>query len=465
MRTELRRLLAGLLTAFFVLFALAPAHAEDPAPEVTASVADPAPPSAQPEPVRSEPAEEPQTDPMPQDAPPAVGRPAAASAEDADPDADTGEVVDDEGPLTLDSAVLRWGLSNEANNRSPQGAFNFFSAGRVAKPADGIVPQGGWSAATGGVSVEKWNGSAYLPATWAGLSTDATGATIPNFLSGRYSGHQLVFSGGTGTVDRAAGTAHIEWRGDASVVFYGGMVFFYLSDPVLDVAGGKATLEGTVSGYGSSQDNPGVSFPVDPVRVTLADLPDVTLAELGFTAAPAYDGVNVTAGGQQITGSFPQSFVTAMELFGTAPFWYASGGSLDPAKKALPITVSFSGARPVAPPAPPAETPKPEITNKAKKPPKAKSTDDVPAPVGQTVPAFAAPPPALAAPPMAAVPVAAEPLTRSETIQLVAAPATKASGSGDGTTGWWLGGALFVLATLVVAGALLTPARASGRSA
>jgi hypothetical protein len=137
--------------------------------------------------------------------------------------------------VELTEAVLRWGLNNEANNRSPQGRMNFLSAGQIPKPADGELRETGWSQSAGLVSIEKWNGKTYQPATWAGLSTDAGGKPISGFMSGSYTGHQTVFRGGQGTVDRDAGTAHIEWQGSASIVFYGGMVFFHLADPVLDV--------------------------------------------------------------------------------------------------------------------------------------------------------------------------------------------------------------------------------------
>ena len=117
--------------------------------------------------------------------------------------------------VELTEAVLRWGLNNEANNRSPQGRMNFLSAGQIPKPADGELRETGWSQSAGLVSIEKWNGKTYQPATWAGLSTDAGGKPISGFMSGSYTGHQTVFRGGQGTVDRDAGTAHIEWQGSA----------------------------------------------------------------------------------------------------------------------------------------------------------------------------------------------------------------------------------------------------------
>lgn len=356
--------------------------------------------------------------------------------------------------VELTEAVLRWGLNNEANNRSPQGRMNFLSAGQIPKPADGELRETGWSQSAGLVSIEKWNGKTYQPATWAGLSTDAGGKPISGFMSGSYTGHQTVFRGGQGTVDRDAGTAHIEWQGSASIVFYGGMVFFHLADPVLDVTASGATLTGTVSGYGSTIDAPDVSFPVAPRQVTLADFGPITLGELGFTATPKYDGVRVVADGSQRTNSFPQSFVTAMELFGTSPFWYDSGGSLDLAKHPLPVTVNFTGTGPAQ--APPVEQPKQAITNKAKVAPLQNST-----PLPQS--GLVAPPA-----PMAPLPAATSTGTTSEAtsqqaaIRLVAA--TPEKGGVSPVLGWWLGGAFFVVALSIFTTSLLIPVPASGPS-
>lgn len=345
----------------------------------------------------------------------------------------------------LTEAVLRWGLNNEANNRSPQGRMNLLSAGQIDKPADGELKQAGWAQRAGQVAIEKWDGQAYRPATWEGLSTDSSGKPITGFMSGSYTNHQVVFRGGTGTVDRAAGTAHIEWTGSASVVFYGGMVFFHLSDPTLEVAEGRAKLTGTVGGYGSTIDNPEVSFPVAPRRVTLADFSAITMGELGFTATPSYDGVQVVADGAARVGSFPQSFVSAMELFGTSPFWYASGGSLDPAKRPLPVTVNFTATAPDE--APPAQTPKQQITNQAKTAPSAMAPNAAPLPAQAPLPQA---PPALAPQPSSAAP--ALPMTQQVPLRLVAAKVAPTI-----SPAWWIGGALFGAAFVVLTLSVFVP--------
>jgi hypothetical protein len=273
----------------------------------------------------------------------------------------------DNGSVVVDDAVLGWGMSNEANNAAfAPGTFNFFSAGKIADPGKGNVQlaAAGWSQHHSNVAIQKWNGSAYAPATWAGLRTDAGGTVISGPGSGRFSDHQFVFSGGVGTVDADAGTAHVGWTGDVTVLFYSGFTFFYLSDPVLDVADGAGTLTATLSGFGSTRDNPGSWTAIAPKTVTVADLPDVDLDDVaGFNATPAYDAVTTTLDGVATTGSFPQSFVGFMNDVGTAPFWMRSGSSTDAAKKALPITVSYDASRPVDTPAPPKHTPAPVVHN------------------------------------------------------------------------------------------------------
>ena len=134
---------------------------------------------------------------------------------------------------------------------------------------------------SGAVAIEKWLDGAWHAATWAGLSTGTDGKPLTSPLGGRFSGHQIVFSQGTGTIDRTAGTAHLTWHGDATVLSYSGMSFFYLSDPVLDVADGLGRLTGTLSGYASSQTDTSVWEAVAPTTVTLAELPGAGVAPAG----------------------------------------------------------------------------------------------------------------------------------------------------------------------------------------
>lgn len=253
-------------------------------------------------------------------------------------------------------AVLRWGMTNEANNKAhAPGTWNFFSAGKIPNPGKGgtTLKSDAWDQESGDVSIEKRSGDGYTDATWDGLSTDADGKTIESATSGRYSDHQFVFSNGKGVASPDGSKAQITWDGDVSVIFYSGMSFFYVSDPVLDVADGKGTLSGTLSGYRSSQADQSVWEEVDPCTVTLADLPSVALSEGTVEATPAFDDVKVsTKDFGDVTGSFPQSFISYHDKLGTAAFWHKSGSSTDKAKKALPLTIKRGDETPSTTPVP-----------------------------------------------------------------------------------------------------------------
>ncbi len=394
--------------------------------------------------------------------------PSAALADPSgtgDPDPSAQEPA---GARAVDDAVLRWGLNDESNNRAfAPGTINFLSAGKVPDPGRGgtIMPASGWSARTGDVAVEKWDGSAYRPATWAGLRTDATGAAIGG---GRFSGHQLVFSGGEGTIDAATGDATISWDGDASVVYYSGMAFFYLSDPELVVEDGVGQVTAELGGFASSMEDLTAWGPVASERVVVADLGPVDLGPGqeeagGFTATPAYDGVQVT-GVPQVRpyGSFPQSFVDFQRKTGTAAYWYSSGGSADPYKKASPMTVSWAGAE-VTPPPTPGPAPLDPIENPVVQPPPAPSPSPATSSSGQQA-RQSAPGPTAAdvAPPAAAVPrTAGGELVQTRPVSTLLPLPPAATESARDALWWWLAAALTGLAALVVTGSGIAASRTS----
>lgn len=364
--------------------------------------------------------------------------------------------------IEVDDAVLRWGLNNESNNRAfAPGTYNLFTAGRLPDPGRGgtTIRQGDWRQAAGEVAIEKWNGRRYVDATWAGLSTDSAGRPLGSATSGTFSNHQFVFSGGTGTVDRAAGTASIAWDGDVSVLYYSGMSFFYLSDPVLEVADGAGTLTATVQGYASSVGNTSEWEAVAPAQVTVADLPEVDLAELGFAASPAYLGVSVSgvpqAGDSDHFGAFPQSFVDYADRLGTAAFWYSSNGATDAYKVPLPLAVSYDGSAAVPQPTPtqptatadpieaptvvPPPTPSPDPTEPS-------ATPTATAPVAALQP----PPPSVPLPEVVTPTQAAAAAGLPPSAQLVAAAPSPPGAARAASRLWWGGGALLLTAALVL---------------
>nr|WP_237447583.1 HtaA domain-containing protein [Nocardioides flavescens] len=308
------------------------------------------------------------------------------------------------------------------------------------------------------------------------MSTTSDGAPLGPPAAGTTSDHTFVFAGGSGEVDAAAGTARISWSGSVSVLYYSGMSAFVVSDPVLEVAGGRGELRASVGGHASSQTDQTVWQEVPAQVVTLATLPAVDLSDpRGFTATPAYLGVTVS-GVPQVTGtpssgSFPQSFVDQLDRLGAAAFWYSSGTSTDPFKVALPLTVGLdaAGGPPAAPPTSAPATRPPSVQNSAPVRPSSSTPDPTPTPSASATPTAASQPQPVAVPPLAA-PTAADPvpedaaagalLAQPPTATRVAPvaaviPATPASDPWP----WWLGSALLLLA----AASLLVPPRSARR--
>ncbi|MFW6774627.1 hypothetical protein ACOACO_10110 [Nocardioides sp. CPCC 205120] len=365
------------------------------------------------------------------------------------------------GAVTVDDAVLRWGLTNESNNAAHEpGAHNFLAAGRAVPGVGAHLRERQWTATDGDVAIEKWDGSSWRTATWAGLRTTSAGAPITNPGAGTFSNHQVVLRAGEGTVDRTAGTARIAWTGTFTVLYYSGRSFFHVSDPVLSVADGRGTLTGTVTGYASSRDDPTQREPVAPREVSLADLPAVDLDDVtGFSATPAYRGVRVSGTAQRTdvadAGSFPQSFVTLMEELGTGAFWYSSGAATDAFKVALPVTVAYDASTPVAgpQPAPGPTTAVPVPENTALAPP-TRPADVAPRPAvprsaGAPAPTTAR---ALTVPAAAAV-AALDQLGFGYDLQSVSAVTARDEPAAAGATSalWWVGGGLLLAAAALLA--------------
>ncbi|WP_127479827.1 hypothetical protein [Nocardioides pantholopis] len=365
-------------------------------------------------------------------------------------------------PVSVAGAVLRWGVSNQTNARSHNpGAINFLAAG-VADPGRGgaTLKKNQWRAKRGNVTIEKRTATgAWRTATWAGLATSPAGADIG--IYGPFSDHTVVLRKGTGAVDRAAGTARVTWKGTFTVVYYGGNTVFTVTDPTLDVADGAGTLTATLGGFLADRTDVSKWQPATPQRVRIADLPQVQLGALGFTAQPAYEGVTATGSEPQDRagsgwGAFPQPFVSYLQPFGVDQFWYSTGLQSDPTKRPLPLSVSYS-PKEVAAPAPTAgDAPAPEVENDAPAAPGAPAAGAAPA--LPAVPAAAAPRAAAGVPAGALPQAAAAAPTLPNAVQLVAAPATDSdTAAASSGAGWFLGGALLLAAALLLAVPIPSP--------
>lgn len=268
------------------------------------------------------------------------------------------------GPTQVDDAVLRWGFSNEANNGAFFGGCNFLTAGHIPDVGSGtIVDQSRYSAQSGDVSIQKPNAAgAYELASFATRCLDRSGSTVDSNVTGSFTDSQLVIVGGTGTVDPSTNSGTIRWTGDFSVAFYGGLTFWYGSNPVLTVVDGVGTLTATASGFGTDMQDQTKWTQIAPREIVLATLVGVTMRSDGFTVSPSYVGVKISQGDQvapnssnaSYWGSFPQSFIDFQSLTGQFSYWFTSGGRQDPGKVALPLTVGFDASTFVA--VPPAGT-------------------------------------------------------------------------------------------------------------
>jgi hypothetical protein len=363
--------------------------------------------------------------------------------------------------IEVDDAVFTWSLSKQSNAASHEfGRHNFFSAGAVNPGGGGKrVTAENWQARKGNVEIQKQrrNGK-YARATFAGLSTDAFNKPIG--LDGPFSGHRVAISSGTGTVDPDADDAAISWKGTFTVIYYSGRTVFTLTDPVLEVDGGRGTLTATAGGWAADRANPELWTKVPAKKVTVADLGDVDVTEAGIVTSPDYLGVEVRGSVAQKTddakssGSFPQSLISFLMPMGTDQFWYSTGLQTDWTKVAEPISVGWAGRVPEDDDPPTSDpTPKPTPTNPVTPTP-TYGPDPVPTSTQQPLP--------VEVPPLDVAPVEAAddaPPWNSPVQVSAAAPnaqdGTVLASASRASTAYVAGGALL----LAAAGLLLAPLR------
>lgn len=232
----------------------------------------------------------------------------------------------------ISGADLLWTGSAELQKAPPFGGSSYFSAG----VSDGTAST--YRATEGNASVVHVAGGRRTPATWATRALQVTDGAQ----------QAVVLTDGEGSL-KPDGSATIAWNGAWTVNFYGGLVPFTVTDPVLSVdADGTGTLTGDLSGYGSSQERPDVREPITPVDdVVISTFDDVTVDPDGFTVQPDYAGVEVTVPATATQqrregagwGSWPQQFVDVHLRTGLSSYWYSSGGAADPFKAPSDVTI------------------------------------------------------------------------------------------------------------------------------
>jgi len=309
---------------------------------------------------------------------PVVAGPALAAKPPADdesipvtvtvPRLDRGDGDGEEGgdrPATLTNAELRWSVNAEALSPSHFGVCNFLMAGRPGTHGDA----GGGRVWEGAADADLYHGTAgdvrvlrtvgtggsarQQQATYATRCSDPTGATVSR-SAGTTTGAEVVLAGGTG--ERAAdGSLSVRWKGTFSVVFYGGLTYWWATDPVLTLdADGDGTLRATGGGYGTSRDDMSKWQRLKDTPITLAAFSDekITSGKGGFLA-PDYCGVELgkdfgqvkKAVGGSCWGSFPKDFVAFQQNTGQSSYWYSSGGEADARKVPADVGVSFDAEK------------------------------------------------------------------------------------------------------------------------
>jgi len=256
----------------------------------------------------------------------------------------------------VDDAVLSWGVNPESGSGAYFGGCNFLSAGKAGNTGSSRVwtqSDGFYSTKSGNVTIEKpTSDTTWTRPTWADKCINArTGETVTTGTTDYGTGTRFVISGGSGTVNVSTNTAKVSWKGSVTLVMYGGLTYFWVTDPVLTLKNGTGTLTATAGGYGADRGNASVWTALTPRTVTIATLTDVSLgSDLGFSDEPAYRGVKVDAADDSQTrsgddwGAFPQSFVDFAYVAGQGPYWHSSGGVRDFAKPPTALSVSWSAS-------------------------------------------------------------------------------------------------------------------------
>jgi len=265
-------------------------------------------------------------------------------------------VKGDTGTTEITNATFEWAVNNVSQGGSPAGGCGFFVAGK----SDGTD-----------ATYKTTDGNVYLYkrlASGSAASITQANRCLP-VAEGRIN-QRILFTAGHGTYNENTGAATVSWTGSATLNYYGGLVPFFLENPVLKVdAAGKGRITARVGGFTSSMDNPDVKVPLAAEEnVVIADLTGVTVVDGKIVITPDFKGVDYfplkkaddPESGRQAAsaiipsakaanpnwGSWPESFVDFQYRTGLSSYWHTSGLSADPNKPPLPLTIELDGAVP-----------------------------------------------------------------------------------------------------------------------
>nr|WP_246400976.1 HtaA domain-containing protein [Jiangella mangrovi] len=261
----------------------------------------------------------------------------------------------DPEPVDVTDATFEWGINLVSQYGSPAGGCSFFVAGI----ADGTE-----------ASYKTQDGAVHLLKRLDdGRATAVTAENRCYPLVDDKINQRALFTEGAGELD-ATGAGSIAWTGAFTIYSYGGMVPWYVKDPVLTLDGeGNGAIAAEVGGFASSMEDPTVKEPLDPEPgVTILELSGVTIDDGVVSGTPVYQGVDYfplndptdPESGRRETsaipddakaanpnwGSWPTPIVDFQYRTGLSSYWHTSGLSADPNKPPLPVLIELDGGVP-----------------------------------------------------------------------------------------------------------------------
>ncbi|WP_434590933.1 LPXTG cell wall anchor domain-containing protein [Brevibacterium sp. 1718] len=271
---------------------------------------------------------------------------------------------------TVDDAVFSWSVNNESTGGAYFGGCNFLAAGEAGDTGMARI----WTAKDAGsiYSVDDagkfTDGNTSIVKTSGELSdfdsrcTDGEGNKVNGKINAEapnnHTGDHVEIKNGTGTVDPDNDNASIQWEGSWSFAYYGGMTYWTISDPKLEVKNGKGTITGTYSGFGADMDDLSIWKKLDARDGDIVEIQqgEVDVTDSGFEFTPDYLGVETATDGRNLQspksseneswwGAMPQDWIDFNVETGQDSYWYTTAGastSIQPRKKTNPLTVEYT---------------------------------------------------------------------------------------------------------------------------
>ncbi|MGO2554521.1 MAG: LPXTG cell wall anchor domain-containing protein [Brevibacterium aurantiacum] len=275
---------------------------------------------------------------------------------------------------TVEDAVFDWSVNDESTGGSYFGGCNFLVAGEAGDAgsariwnrddADNVYPtdaEGNF--VDGNTSIVKTNGK---KSTFDTKCRTGDGVSVNGKINAQaennHTGDRVEIKNGTGTIDPDGDNASIQWDGSWSFAYYGGMTYWTISDPKLEVKDGKGTITGTYSGYGADMDDPSIWLKLKPREGEVVEIQngEVDVTDEGFEFTPDYLGVKTETEGRNPQapksaeneswwGAMPQDWIDFNVETGQDSYWFTSAGpatSIQPRKTTNPVTVEYTAQAP-----------------------------------------------------------------------------------------------------------------------